>query len=204
MSLLFVQFVNKLPGARANTFAHSETSKRPVVSSFVLAPSDASVTVFVLVSVLIKSPNSSFSAYSPFSSHTPLVVGPDWLCSLPLARSVANLALSDCASRHWFTRRSLEAVDRPWWVHRLRPFMATPQLKISNEQCTSLGTAPLVVVGYCLLPLIRSSLFFLAVTTSVCSAVLVSSDTPHFATAPFHPVHAFSFLRVFHDSGGCE
>ncbi|KAF4028087.1 hypothetical protein GN244_ATG20254 [Phytophthora infestans] len=56
--------------------------------------------------------------------------------------------------------------------------MGTPQLKISNEWFTSLGTSPLVVAGYCRLPPIRASLFFLAVSTSVWSAVLFSSDTP--------------------------
>ncbi|KAF4134769.1 hypothetical protein GN958_ATG16025, partial [Phytophthora infestans] len=73
--------------------------KRSVVSSFVLAPPDASVTAFVLVSVLVKSLNSSVLASSPFSSHRPLVVDFNSLRSLSLARFVASLALSDCASR---------------------------------------------------------------------------------------------------------
>ncbi|EEY57453.1 uncharacterized protein PITG_11305 [Phytophthora infestans T30-4] len=121
MSLLSVQFVNKhAPGPGASTVPHSHPSKRsvifvvfcsdrrkppPVAASSVQLQhpythhSNAFVTAFVLVSVLVKSLNSSFSAYSPFSSHRPLVVDFNSLRLLSLARFVASLALSDCASR---------------------------------------------------------------------------------------------------------
>ncbi|KAF4129024.1 hypothetical protein GN958_ATG21705, partial [Phytophthora infestans] len=115
MSLLSVQFVNKLPRSGANTFTHSKPQAfrsvvvraRTAVSLHLSPPlatpvhthSNAFVTAFVLVSVLVKSLNSSFSAYSPFSSHRPLVVDFNSLRLLSLARFVASLALSDCASR---------------------------------------------------------------------------------------------------------